>query len=182
MRQLRGRLQRPRTAELLHGRALRVLQQRRTHRRSRRCRPAPDYASSGIRYKFAFLSFSGARRIARLRPHPRPQHESQKSRITRGRLQSHHPAHPAPVTRNPGRCDPGGLPARLFRRRRWAATGGGVGVSGGSTNVNTIDPDSYFRLRRENRGLQLTYKYLGEKQMLACVHAKFSARAAMSLR
>ncbi len=38
--------------------------------------------------------------------------------------------------------------------------------------TSTIDPDSYFGFSAKIE--DFTYKYLGEKQMLACVHAKFS--------
>jgi len=46
------------------------------------------------------------------------------------------------------------------------------GVSGTPAAVTTIDPDSYFGFSAKNE--DYTYKYLGEKQMLACVHAKNS--------
>ena len=69
----------------------------------------------------------------------------------------------------------GGLPG--FSAEGAAAMVAGVGVSGSSTNVTSLDPDSYFGFSAKIE--DFTYKYLGEKEMLACVHAKFSPEAAM---
>ena len=46
------------------------------------------------------------------------------------------------------------------------------GSSGTPAEVTTIDPDSYFGFSAKIE--DYTYKYLGEKSMLASVHAKFS--------
>ncbi len=53
--------------------------------------------------------------------------------------------------------------------------GGGSGVGGGGGGapfVNNIDPDSYFGFAAKVE--DFTYKFLGDKTMLACVHAKSS--------
>jgi hypothetical protein len=50
--------------------------------------------------------------------------------------------------------------------------GAGVGGAGAAAYVNTIDPDSYFGFAGKIE--DFTYKFLGEKSMLACVHARYS--------
>jgi hypothetical protein len=52
------------------------------------------------------------------------------------------------------------------------AAGGAYGPTGGSAYASVIDPDSYFGFAAKIEDYD--YKYLGEKEMLACVHAKHS--------
>src|ERR1700722_1367249 len=129
---------------------------------------SPDYASSGIRYKFAFYPFlepAGLRGYGLIRDrsmNPKIEDNSWVFNPTTRRIRRQSPEILADAI--------GGLPG--FSGGGGGGYGGGVGVSGGSTNVNTIDPDSYFGFAAKIE--DFNYKYLGEKQMLACVHAKFS--------
>jgi len=130
---------------------------------------SPDFAASGIRYRFAFYPFlepEGLRGygLIRLR-HMDPKVEDNSWVFN-------------PQTRRLHRQSPeiladaiGGLPG-------FSGGGGGmgVGVSNSSPNVNTIDPDSYFGFSAKVE--DFNYKYIGEKEMLACVHAKFSPEKA----
>ncbi|MGO9605920.1 MAG: DUF1329 domain-containing protein [Candidatus Binataceae bacterium] len=56
--------------------------------------------------------------------------------------------------------------------------GGGSGGPGGGAGglVGTLDPDSFFGFSAKEG--DYTYKYLGDKNMLACVHAKNSPEVA----
>ncbi len=129
---------------------------------------SPDYASSGIRYKFAFYPFlepAGLRGYGLIRDrsmNPKIEDNSWVFNPTTRRIRRQSPEILADAI--------GGLPG--FSGGGGGGYGGGVGISGGSTNVNTIDPDSYFGFAAKIE--DFNYKYLGEKQMLACVHAKFS--------
>jgi len=128
----------------------------------------PDFNASGVRYKFAFYPFlePGDLRgygLIRYR-HMKPTEEDNSWVFN-------------PQTRRLRRQSPeiladaiGGLPG--FSGGGGGGYGGGVGVSGGGSNVSTIDPDSYFGFAAKIE--DFTYKYIGEKEMLACVHAKFS--------
>ena len=64
----------------------------------------------------------------------------------------------------------GGMPG--FSGGGGGGYGGGAGVAGASSNVTTLDPDSYFGFAAKIENF--TYKFLGEKDMLGCVHAKNS--------
>ena len=60
------------------------------------------------------------------------------------------------------------------------AGGGGFGAGGGgSAFVNNLDPDSYFGFSAKNE--DFTYKFLGDKTMLASVHAVNSPATACAL-
>lgn len=52
------------------------------------------------------------------------------------------------------------------------SAGGAGGSGGGSAYANTLDPDSYFGFSAKIE--DFTYRFLGEKQMLASVHAVHS--------
>ena len=54
--------------------------------------------------------------------------------------------------------------------------GGGYGPAGGTAYASVIDPDSYFGFSAKIE--DYNYKYLGEKEMLACAHAKNSPAVA----
>ena len=56
------------------------------------------------------------------------------------------------------------------------SAGSGNGPSGGTAYASVIDPDSYFGFAAKIE--EYNYKYLGEKDMLACVHAKNSPAVA----
>ena len=68
----------------------------------------------------------------------------------------------------------GGLPGFLGQRRRLWQRGGSLAALPPMSRA--IDPDSYFGFAAKIE--DFNYKYLGEKQMLACVHAKFSPETA----
>ena len=128
---------------------------------------SPDFAASGIRYRFGFYPFlepAGLRGYGLIRDrHMDPTVEDNSWVFN-------------PETRRLRRQSPeiladaiGGLPGFSGGG---AGYGSGVGVSGSSTNVTSLDPDSYFGFSAKVE--DFNYKYLGEKEMLACVHAKFS--------
>jgi uncharacterized protein DUF1329 len=55
--------------------------------------------------------------------------------------------------------------------------GGGVGSGGGATPLaSTLDPDSFFGFSAKVE--DYTYKFLGDRNMLACVHAEYSPERA----
>ncbi len=56
------------------------------------------------------------------------------------------------------------------------AAGGTYGPTGGSAYASVIDPDSYFGFAAKVE--DYNYKFLGEKDMLACAHAKNSPAVA----
>jgi len=126
---------------------------------------SPDYAASGIRYRFAFYPFlepSGLRGYGMIRDrHMDPKVDDNTWVFN-------------PQTRRLRRQSPdiladaiGGLPGFSGGGSYGAGSGGGS-----SAYVNSIDPDSYFGFAAKVE--DFTYKYLGEKEMLACVHAKYS--------
>jgi hypothetical protein len=129
---------------------------------------SPDFKASGVRYRFAFYPFlepADLRGYGLIRDRHMDPHVEDNSWVFN------------PQTRRLRRQSPeiladaiGGLPG--FSGGGGGGYGGGAGVSGGSSNVNTIDPDSYFGFSAKIE--DFTYKYIGEKEMLACVHAKFS--------
>jgi hypothetical protein len=132
---------------------------------------SPDFAASGIRYRFGFYPFlepAGLRGYGLIRDrHMDPTVEDNSWVFN-------------PETRRLRRQSPeiladaiGGLPGFSGGG---AGYGSGVGVSGSSTNVTSLDPDSYFGFSAKVE--DFNYKYLGEKEMLACVHAKFSPEKA----
>lgn len=135
---------------------------------------SPDFKASGIRYKFAFYPFlepAGLRGYGLIRDRSMDPKIEDNSWVFN------------PQTRRVRRQSPeiladaiGGLPGFSGGGGGGYGGGAGVGTGGGSTNVNTIDPDSYFGFAAKVE--DFTYKYLGEKQMLACVHAKFSPETA----
>ncbi|HEY6418971.1 MAG TPA: DUF1329 domain-containing protein [Candidatus Binataceae bacterium] len=128
----------------------------------------PDAASSGIRYRFGFYPFlepSSLRGYGMVRfRHIDPTREDDVWVVNpssrRLRRQSAAVLSDA-IGALPGFSGAGG------------AGGGGLGGMGGTTGasayVNTIDPDSYFGFSAKVE--DFTYKFLGEKDMLASVHA-----------
>ncbi len=133
---------------------------------------SPDYAASGIRYRFAFYPFlepAGLRGYGLIRDrHMDPNIEDNTWVFN-------------PSTRRVRRQTPeiladaiGGLPGFSGSAGGGGGRGGGggLGAGAGSSNVTTLDPDSYFGFSAKIE--DFTYKYLGEKEMLACVHAKYS--------
>ena len=128
----------------------------------------PDFNASGIRYKFAlypYLEPGDLRGYGLIRyRHMKPTEEDNSWVFNPGtrRLRRQSPEILADAI--------GGLPG--FSGGGGGGYGGGVGISGGGSNVTTLDPDSYFGFGGKIE--DFTYKYIGEKEMLACVHAKFS--------
>ncbi len=128
----------------------------------------PDAAASGVRYRFGFYPFlepSSLRGYGMLRfRHISPTQDDNTWVFN-------------PQTRRLRRQSPeilsdaiGGLPG--FSGGGGAGKGGGMSGAGGTAYVNTIDPDSYFGFAAKIE--DFTYKFLGERTMLACVHARYS--------
>jgi hypothetical protein len=126
----------------------------------------PDAASSGIRYRFGYYPFlepSSLRGYGLVRfRHIDPNKEDDVWVMN-------------PLTRRLRRQSADVLSDAIGALPGFSGGGGGGmgagagGTSGGSAYVNTIDPDSYFGFSAKVE--DFTYKYLGEKDMLACVHA-----------
>jgi hypothetical protein len=128
----------------------------------------PDFKASGVRYKFAYYPFlepadlRGYGFIRYRHWDPKEEDNSWVFNPQTRRLRRQSADELADAI--------GGLPG--FSGGGGGAYGGGAGVSSSGTNVTTLDPDSYFGFAAKIE--DFTYKFLGEKQMLACVHAKFS--------
>ncbi|MGH7863931.1 MAG: DUF1329 domain-containing protein, partial [Candidatus Binataceae bacterium] len=131
----------------------------------------PDAADSGIRYRFGFYPFlepSGMRGFGLLRyRHIEPDIEDNVWVY-------------APNTRRIRRQSPEALSDALGMLPGFGGGSGGGGQMGGAavgggssaTYVNTLDPDSYFGFAAKVENY--TYKFLGDKSMLAVVHARNS--------
>ncbi|MGH7948620.1 MAG: DUF1329 domain-containing protein, partial [Candidatus Binataceae bacterium] len=131
----------------------------------------PDASASGIRYRFGFYPFlepTGMRGFGLLRyRHIEPDIEDNVWVY-------------APNTRRLRRQSPEALSDALGMLPGFGGGSGGGGQMGGaaigggssSTYVNTLDPDSYFGFAAKVENY--TYKFLGDKSMLAVVHAKNS--------
>jgi hypothetical protein len=128
----------------------------------------PDAKNSGIRYRFAFYPFlepSSLRGFGMVRyRHIDPNVEDntwvfspQSRRLRRESPETLTDA----ITMLPG-----------FSGGAGGGYGGGGPSGGGSPFVSTIDPDSYFGFAAKVE--DFTYKFLGDKNMLASVHAKNS--------
>jgi len=128
----------------------------------------PDGAQSGVRYRFGFYPFlepSSLRGYGMIRlRHIDPKIEdnvwvfnpqSRKLRRESAAVLSD------AIGALPGFSGGGG-----------SGMGGGAGGSSASTYANTLDPDSYFGFAAKVE--DFNYKFLGEKQMLASVHAEHS--------
>jgi hypothetical protein len=134
----------------------------------------PDAERSGVRYRFGFYPFmepSSLRGYGMLRfRHIDPKLEDNvwvfNPQTRRLRRQSADILSDA-IGALPGFSGGGG-------------GGGGRGGMGGGSGVpayvNTLDPDSYFGFSAKVE--DFTYKYLGDKEMLACVHAENSPEQA----
>ena len=130
----------------------------------------PDAASSGVRYRFGFYPFlepSSLRGYGMVRfRHSNPKIEDNvwvyNPQTRKLRRQSASVLSDA-IGALPGF---GGMSGT-------GQGGGGMGApGGGSAYANTLDPDSYFGFSAKIE--DFTYKFLGEKQMLASVHAEHS--------
>jgi len=128
----------------------------------------PDFLASGVRYRFAFYPFlepEGLRGYGLIRYRhmdPKIDDDSWVYNPTSRRVRRQSPEMLADAI--------GGLPG--FSGGGGGGYGGGAGVAGASSNVTTLDPDSYFGFAAKIENFN--YKFLGEKDMLACVHAKNS--------
>ena len=126
---------------------------------------SPDYAESGIRYRFAFYPFlepGGLRGYGMIRyRHMDPKIDDNTWVFN-------------PQSRRLRRQSPEVLADAIGALPGFSGGGayGGGSASSGGSYVNTIDPDSYFGFAAKVE--DFTYKYLGEKEMLASVHAKYS--------
>lgn len=127
-------------------------------------------AASGIRYRFGFYPFlepSGLRGYGLIRyRHIDPKVEDnswifnpQARRIRRESPEILSDA----IGAVPGFASGGGGGGGM------GGGGGGVGGSGGTSFISNIDPDSYFGFSAKNE--DFTYKMLGDKIMVASVHA-----------
>jgi len=120
----------------------------------------PDAQASGVRYRFAYyplLEPSALRGYGMIRfRHLDPGIEDNTWMFN-------------PQTRRVRRQAPQLLSDAIGAMPGMAQMGGGGGTPAA---VTTIDPDSYFGFSAKIE--DYTYKYVGEKQMLACVHAKNS--------
>ncbi len=129
---------------------------------------SPDFAASGIRYRFAFYPFlepSSLRGYGMIRNRHMDPGVDDNTWVFN------------PQARRLRRQSPeilsdaiGALPG--FSGSGGGGYGGGVGSSGAPAYVDTIDPDSYFGFSAKVE--DFNYKYLGEKEMLASVHARYS--------
>jgi len=129
----------------------------------------PDAQASGIRYRFAYYPFlepASLRGYGLLRDrHIDPGTEDNTWVFN-------------PSTRRLRRQSPETLADAIGALPGFAGGGGGGGMGGGLSSsgtpayVNTLDPDSYFGFAAKIEDFD--YKFLGEKAMLACVHAKNS--------
>jgi hypothetical protein len=128
----------------------------------------PDGAASGVRYRFAFYPFlepSSLRGYGMIRlRHIDPKIEDNvwvfNPQSRKLRRQSAAALSDA-IGALPGFSGGGG-----------SGMGGGAGGSSASAYANTLDPDSYFGFSAKIE--DFNYKFLGEKQMLASVHAEHS--------
>ncbi len=128
----------------------------------------PDGAQSGVRYRFGFYPFlepSSLRGYGMIRlRHIDPKTEDNvwvfNPQSRKLRRQS------AAVLSDAIGALPG------FSGGGGSGYGGGTGGSSASTYANTLDPDSYFGFAAKVE--DFNYKFLGEKQMLASVHAEHS--------
>ncbi len=130
----------------------------------------PDAAQSGVRYRFGYYPFlepSSLRGygIVRLR-HIDPRIEDNTWVFN-------------PSTRRLRRQSASSLSDAIAALPGFSGGGGGggqvsaaMGSSGGTAFANTLDPDSYFGFSAKVE--DYTYKFLGEKEMLASVHAEHS--------
>ena len=130
----------------------------------------PDGAASGIRYRFGFyplLEPSSLRGFGLIRfRHLDPKIEDNTWTFQ-------------PGSRRVRRQSPAILSDAIGMLAGFGAhgaAGGGNGPSGGAAYASVIDPDSYFGFAAKIE--EYNYKYLGEKEMLACVHAKNSPAVA----
>lgn len=130
----------------------------------------PDAAASGIRYRFGFyplLEPSLLRGFGLIRfRHIDPKEEDNTWTFQ-------------PGTRRVRRQSTSILSDAIGMLAGFGSHGGasgGYGSAGGSAYASVIDPDSYFGFAAKIEDYD--YKYLGEKDMLACAHAKNSPAVA----
>jgi len=130
----------------------------------------PDAAASGIRYRFGFyplLEPSSLRGFGLIRfRHIDPKVEDNTWTFQ-------------PGSRRVRRQSPAILSDAIGMLAGFGShgsAGGSSGPSGGTAYASVIDPDSYFGFAAKIE--DYNYKYLGEKDMLACAHAKNSPAVA----
>lgn len=131
----------------------------------------PDAAESGIRYRFGFFPFlepSTLRGFGLIRyRHIDPKLEDDTWVFN-------------PMTRRLRRESAAVLTDSIGMLPGFGGAGGGgyggASGAGGTALATTIDPDSYFGFAAKIEDFK--YKYLGEKNMLACVNAKNSPEIA----
>ncbi len=130
----------------------------------------PDAAASGIRYRFGFyplLEPSSLRGFGLIRyRHLDPKEEDNTWTFMPGARRIRRQS--ASIL-----SDAIGMLAGFGSH---GAAGGAYGPSGGSAYASVIDPDSYFGFAAKIEDYD--YKYLGEKDMLACANAKNSPAVA----
>ena len=130
----------------------------------------PDYQASGLRYRFGFYPFLEPSLLRgfgliRLR-HMDPTIEDNTWVYN-------------PQTRRLRRESISVLTDSITMLPGFSAGGGGAvgaGASDSAPYTSTLDPDSYFGFAAKIE--DYNYRFLGEKQMLACVHAKNSPEIA----
>ena len=136
----------------------------------------PDGAASGIRYRFGFYPF--------LEPSSLRGYGMVRQRHIDPKIDDNVWVY-NPATRKVRRESSDVLSDSIGALPGFAGSGGGGGgggfgggaggLSGGggaSAYVNTLDPDSYFGFSAKIE--DFTYRFLGEKEMLASVHAEHS--------
>lgn len=129
----------------------------------------PDAAISGVRYRFGFYPFLEP---ASLRGYGMLRYRHLSPTIDDNTWVYN------PQTRRLRRQSPEVLSDAIGALPGFSGGGGGgrgaagVSGSGGSAYVSTIDPDSYFGFAAKVE--DFTYKFLGERAMLGCVHARYS--------
>jgi Protein of unknown function (DUF1329) len=133
----------------------------------------PDGAASGIRYRFGFYPFlepSILRGFGLIRYRyidPKLEDDTWVYNPMARRLRRESPA---------VLSDAIGVLPGFGGGAGGGMAGGAAGMTPGAAYANTIDPDSYFGFSAKIE--DYTYKYLGDKRMLACVHARNSPEAA----
>jgi hypothetical protein len=123
----------------------------------------PDAAESGVRYRFAYYPL--------LEPSSLRGYGMIRFRHIDGSIDDNTWVF-NPQTRRLRRQSPEILSDALGALPGFSGSGYGGSVSGTPAVVTTIDPDSYFGFSAKVE--DYNYKYLGEKNMLASVHAKNS--------
>jgi len=130
----------------------------------------PDAFASGLRYRFGFFPF--------LEPTSMRGYGMVRERFIDPKVEDNVWVY-SPGTRKLRRESAGVLADSIGALPGFGGGGGGAfgggglgGVSGASSFANTLDPDSYFGFSAKIEDFD--YRFLGEKEMLASVHAEHS--------